>query len=59
MAFEGPLPIGSSVILNGGGPVMTVVATRDSHVDCVWFSQDAKPERSTFPVAALRVPIGD
>ena len=51
--FLPPYPIGATVRLKSGGPVLTVTAIQDGLVEVQWFEgQEAK--QRILPVAALK-----
>ena len=49
---ESPFPVGTTVRLNSGGPLMTVDRIGDCTVECVWF-RGKEALRESFAVAAL------
>ena len=49
---EPPFPVGTTVRLNSGGPLMTVDRIGDCTVECVWF-RGKEALRESFAVAAL------
>lgn len=44
--------IGVTVKLNSGGPLMTVTAYQDCHVEVQWFEGET-PKQKIYPVGAL------
>ena len=52
MDTESPFPVGTTVRLNSGGPLMTVDRIGDCMVECVWF-RGKEALRESFAVAAL------
>jgi len=56
MSFEP----GEVVMLKSGGQPMTVVASDDEHIDCIWLGEEGNLFRESIPAAALiAVPPGD
>lgn len=49
---ESPFPVGTTVRLNSGGPLMTVDRIGDCTVECVWF-RGKEALRESFAIAAL------
>lgn len=47
------LKCGDVVVLNSGGPAMTVMWIEENRAGCVWFL-DGKPQSDAFPPAVLR-----
>lgn len=50
--------IGKNVVLNSGGPIMTVIdceieRRRGITVKCQWISKDGVPYNDTFPLACV------
>ena len=51
---------GEVVMLKSGGQPMTVVATDEEHIDCIWIGEEGKLFRESIPAAALiALPPGD
>jgi uncharacterized protein YodC (DUF2158 family) len=51
---------GEVVMLKSGGQPMTVVATDEEHIDCIWIGEEGNLFRESIPAAALiAVPSGD
>lgn len=50
-----PFKIGDIVILNSGGPRMTVADVEDDLCSCVWFLGTEHPEAKPFPAATLTI----
>lgn len=46
-------PAGSIVVLKSGGPAMTVVASSEGEVECVWMNEVGELSRDTIPAIAL------
>ena len=44
---------GSIVVLKSGGPAMTVVASTENDVECVWMNEVGELSRETIPAIAL------
>lgn len=56
IVLEGFLPrfrIGATVRLKSGGPLMTVTAEKDGHVEAQWFEGEIAKQK-IYPVAALQ-----
>ncbi len=47
------LKIGDFVILNSGGPEMTIVAEINDNGQCAWFTIDDEVKNAVFSTAAL------
>lgn len=47
------LKIGDVVILNSGGPEMTIVAEINDNWQCAWFTLDDEVKDAIFSTAAL------
>jgi len=62
---EEKLKVGDVVVLNSGGPLMTVTSAvepifstepdRPVKVNCAWANESGKIERASFPVECLRL----
>lgn len=44
---------GDCVVLNSGGPKMTVLARSSDALRCIWFNEDGVVVTNTFPEVAL------
>jgi uncharacterized protein YodC (DUF2158 family) len=47
--------IGAMVVLNSGGPAMTVIGEQARHVQCAWFREDGTSDTAVFPRACVRL----
>jgi uncharacterized protein YodC (DUF2158 family) len=48
--------LGDVVILNSGGPAMTVIGLgSDNRAQCKWKRADGQDEEASFPVEAIRL----
>ena len=46
--------VGDQVFLKSGGQQMTIEEIEDTSISCVWFDNNKKIDRNTFPAATLK-----
>jgi len=53
MAKQEKIEIGKVVVLNSGGPPMTVAAVSSGSYECVWISEAGEALQYSFPAVCL------